>query len=146
MSTILAFSCNAFFTPSPALCITPCLKSFANVSEENIHFNAELNEFTGTAFEDTLFKRYYEKYITSIFNSRNRLTKVSAYLPVSIMRELDLSDTIIINGRSYIINSMQMNLNTGKTNFELLNKYSVNAVWNQVESTWSTTDDNWSVI
>jgi hypothetical protein len=115
----------------------------ANVSEENIHFNAEINEFTGTEFDDTLFKRYYEKYITSVFNRRNRLTKVTAYLPVKIMRELDLSDTIIINGRSYLINSMNMNLNTGKTEFELLNKYTVSAIWNQIESTWSTTDSNW---
>jgi len=122
-------------------------KSFnAATSEENIHFNAELNEFTGTAFEDTLFKRYYEKYITSVFNRRNRLTKVTAYLPVSILRGLELSDTIIINGRSYIINSMNINLNTGKTNFELLNKYNVNAIWEQVEDTWSTVDSEWSTI
>lgn len=122
-------------------------KSFsASVSEENIHFNAEINEFAGTAFDDTLFKRYYEKYITSVFNAKNRLTKVTAYLPVRIIRELDLSDTIIINGRSYIINSMQVNLSTGKTNFELLNKYTVNAVWGQVEDTWSTTDNTWSTI
>jgi hypothetical protein len=122
-------------------------KSFdAAVSEENIHFNPEINEFTGTAFEDTLFKRYYEKYITSVFNRRNRLTKVNAYLPVSIMRELDLSDTIIINGRSYIINSMQMNINTGKTSFELLNKYNVNAIWEQVEDTWSSITQTWTEV
>jgi len=120
-------------------------KSFdANVSEENIHFNAEINEFTGTEFDDTLFKRYYERYITSVFNRRNRLTKVTAYLPVKILRQIELNDTIVINGRSYIINSMNINLNTGKTNFELLNKYSVSALWNQIESTWSTTDSNWT--
>lgn len=118
----------------------------AALSEENIHFNEELNEFTGTAFEDTLFKRYYERYITSVFNRRNRLTKVNAYLPVSIMRELDLSDTIIINGRSYIINSMQMNINTGKTSFELLNKYNVNAIWEQVEDTWSSITQTWTEV
>lgn len=117
------------------------------LSKENIHFNTEINEFTGTNdFDDTLFKRYYEKYITSVFNRRNRLTKVTAYLPVKIMRELDLSDTIVINGRSYIINSMQMNLNTGKTDFELLNKYSVGAIWEQVEDTWSSITENWISI
>ena len=115
----------------------------AATSEENIHFNPELNEFTGTAFEDTLFKRYYEKYITSVFNRRNRLTKVTAYLPVKILRQIELNDTIIINGRSYIINSMQININTGKTEFELLNKYNVNAIWEQVEDTWSTAAYNW---
>lgn len=119
-------------------------KSFnAATSEENIHFNAELNEFTGTAFEDTLFKRYYEKYIVSVFNRRNRLTKVTAYLPVKILREIELNDTITINGRNYIINSMQVDINSGKTEFELLNKYNVNAIWEQVEDTWSSITNNW---
>ena len=118
----------------------------AAVSEENIHFNAELNEFTGTAFEDTLFKRYYERYITSVFNRRNRLTKVTSYLPVNILREIELNDTITINGRNYIINSMNVNINTGKVEFELLNKYSVNAIWDQVEETWSTITDTWISI
>ena len=119
-------------------------KSFnAATSEENINFNAELNEFTGTAFEDTLFKRYYEKYIVSVFNRRNRLTKVTAYLPVKILREIELNDTITINGRNYIINSMQVDINSGKTEFELLNKYNVNAIWEQVEDTWSSITDNW---
>lgn len=115
----------------------------AATSEENIHFNAELNEFTGTAFEDTLFKRYYEKYIVSVFNRRNRLTKVTAYLPVKILREIELNDTITINGRNYIINSMQVDINSGKTEFELLNKYNVSAIWEQVEDTWSSITDNW---
>ena len=121
-------------------------KSFnAATSQENIHFNVERNEFTGTLdFEDTLFKRYYEKYITNIFNKRNRLTKVTAYLPVKILREIELNDTVIINGRSYIINSMKINLNTGKTDFELLNKYTVSAIWEQVEDTWSLATYNWS--
>lgn len=118
----------------------------AAVSEENIHFNAELNEFTGTAFEDTLFKRYYERYITSVFNRRNRLTKVTSYLPVNILREIELNDTITINGRNYIINSMNVNINTGKVEFELLNKYNVNAIWDQVEETWSTITDTWISI
>jgi len=118
----------------------------AAVSEENIHFNAELNEFTGTAFEDTLFKRYYERYITSVFNRRNRLTKVTSYLPVNILREIEINDTITINGRNYIINSMNVNINTGKVEFELLNKYNVNAIWEQVEETWSTITDTWISI
>ena len=120
-------------------------KSFnAATSEENIHFNPEINEFAGTEFEDTLFKRYYERYITNVFNVRNRLTKVTAYLPVKILREIELNDTVIINGRSYIINSMKINLNTGKTDFELLNKYTVSAIWEQVEDTWSLATYNWS--
>ena len=85
----------------------------------------------------------YEKYIVSVFNRRNRLTKVTAYLPVKILREIELNDTITINGRNYIINSMQVDINSGKTEFELLNKYNVSAIWDQVEDTWSSITENW---
>jgi len=119
----------------------------AAISEENIHFNTEINEFTGTLdFEGTLFKRYYEKYIQNIFNTRNRLLKITAQLPIGITQKLTLADTLIINGRKFYINSMNINLNTGNTQLELINKYDVNAIWEQIEDLWSNVNTNWSVI
>ena len=54
--------------------------------EDNIHFNAENNEYDRpvTSFSGTLFKNYYENYITRIFDSKNRLTKIKAKLPLNI--------------------------------------------------------------
>ena len=118
----------------------------ASVSEENIHFNAELNEFTGTAFNDTLFERYYKNYILNIFDSRNRLFKITAQLPLGIIQKITLADTLVINGRKFFINNMNINLNTGKTDFELINSYNVNAVWEQVETLWSLVNKTWSTI
>lgn len=115
----------------------------ANISEENIHFNAELNEFTGTAFTDTLFERYYKKYIQNIFNTRNRLLKITAQLPVGITQKLTLADTLVINNRKFYINSMNINLSTGKAQLELINRYDVNAIWEQVEDLWSNVNTNW---
>lgn len=145
------------FTRDGALVNSPSLSGTINMpsnslsfnaatSEENIHFNAELNEYTGTAFEETLFKRYYQKYIENIFNSRNRLLKITAQLPIGITQKLRLNDTLTINNRKFYINSMNINLSTGKTDLELINKYEVNAVWEQVEELWSNIDTNWSTI
>ena len=91
-------------------------------SKANINFFAEINEYTNTSsFTDTLFNGYYKNYITSVFNQKNRLTKVTAYLPLSILLNYTLADRFIINGNSYKINSINTNLETGKSELELLN-------------------------
>jgi hypothetical protein len=91
-------------------------------SKVNINFFAEINEYTGTTdFTDTLFNVYYKNYITSVFNLSNRLTKLTAYLPLSILLNYTLADRFIINGNSYKINSINTNLETGKSELELLN-------------------------
>ena len=98
------------------------LSLFRTTSKVNINFNNELNEYTGTNdFTDTLFEVYYKNYITNVFNSTNRLTKVSAYLPLRILFNYTLADRFVINGRSYKINSITSNLETGKSELELLN-------------------------
>jgi len=91
-------------------------------SKVNINFFAELNEYTNTTdFTDTLFKVYYQNYIQSVFNQSNRLTKSTAYLPLRILLNYTLADRFIINGNSYKINSITTNLETGKSELELLN-------------------------
>jgi hypothetical protein len=92
-------------------------------TSENIHFNAELSEYTNTAATETLFKRFYQSYIENIFNANTRLLKVSAYLPAGELLRLQLSNIIVINNNKYRINSFQSNLQSGKTDFELINYY-----------------------
>ncbi len=96
------------------------LSAFDN--KKNINFFAETNEFDSKgSFTDTLFKMYYEKYITDVFNNTNRITKVTAYLPLKILLKYSLADRFVINGNSYKINSINTNLETGKSELELLN-------------------------
>ena len=103
------------------------LEDITDETSNNIHFDSELSEFNGLLAEETLFKRFYENYIVNIFDVDTRLTKVTAYLPVKKIaragEEIDLSHIIILNGNKYRINSMNINLTTGKTEFELINYY-----------------------
>jgi hypothetical protein len=92
-------------------------------TSENIHFNAELSEYTGVAATETLFKRFYQSYIENVFNVGTRLTKLSSYLPAGEILRLRLSKVLVISGNKYRINSFQTNLKTGKTDFELINYY-----------------------
>ena len=92
-------------------------------STDNIHFTAELSEWeTDTTLTNSLFETYHKSYISDIFSNLNRLTKVTAYLPLRIIRELTLDNRVIINGKTYKINSIKTNLQTGKSDLELLNE------------------------
>ena len=108
---------SSYNVPSNSLALS------AATSKDNINFKNELNEYTGNSnFTDTLFEKYYKNYITSIFNSKNRLTKVTAFLPLKVLLNFTLADRFDINGRRYKINSINTNLKTGKSDIELLNE------------------------
>ena len=90
---------------------------------ENINFGLELNEYTGASgFNETLFNNYHSEYIIDVFNESRRITNVSAFLPLRILYNFKLNDTFTINSRDYIINSITTNLQSGKSDMELLNK------------------------
>ena len=94
-----------------------------NVSKSNINFKAELNEWTfGNDFTDTLFLKYYQDYILQIFNPKNRLTKIKAILPLSILLKFQLNDRFKIVDRLFRINKITTNLTTGESDIELLNE------------------------
>ena len=93
-------------------------------SSYNLNFGAEINEFalTSEGFSSkSLFIAEYDPYVTDVFNSKRRITKVKAFLPLSIIISLTLRDYIQIRDQKYIINSFTTNLQTGESDFELLN-------------------------
>jgi len=98
------------------------ISSNSSANPFNFNFALEPSEYTGdTNFNETLFTEYYQEYIKSVFNPKNRITKLTAYLPLRILLNLKLSDRFILNGNSYKINTITTNLQTGKSDLELLN-------------------------
>jgi len=92
-------------------------------STSNINFNDETNEYTGASgFTGTLFNNYYNTYISNVFNRQRRIIKIKAFLPLRIIYKLQMNDVMTINNQDYIINNAQINLITGDSSFELLNK------------------------
>ena len=87
-----------------------------------LHFSTDASEYTGaTDFTENLFNEYYQNYIISIFNTKQRLTKLKAYLPQRILMNYSLADKFVIAGNTYKINSISTNLLTGASDLELLN-------------------------
>jgi len=96
--------------------------SLSTSASQTINFNQELNEYSpSTEFTFTLFNSYYSDYISAVFDAQNRLTSITAYLPLRILLNYNLGDRFIINGKSYKINSVSTDLATGKSQIELLN-------------------------
>ena len=110
------FEINDYIIPSNSKTLA------ASASTTNINFQAEVNEYSPSDnFTGTLFQNYYFTYISEVFNTRKRLTKVTAYLPLKIYHNLQLNDLMQMNQQNYKINSITTNLTNGKSEIELLN-------------------------
>ena len=91
----------------------------------NLNFGSEINTYTLTDYggnNNSLFQTYYTNYITRVFNKRTRIFKFSAILPLKVLLNLSLDDLIVVGTRAYTINKMSTKLQSGETNFELLNE------------------------
>jgi len=117
-STNAASSEDAYWIPSNAL------YQSSSDGKQNIHFNNELNEYevNSDQFTETLFSVYHSEYIIDVFNQARRLTQITSYLPLRIIYNFKLNDTFTINTKTYRINSITTELQSGKSKMELLNK------------------------
>ena len=114
-------SLTSYWMPSNA----SSLGTASTAPTYNINFGSEINSYTLTDYggnNNSLFQLYYQNYITRIYNTRTRLFKFSAVLPLKVLLTLTLDDLIVIGTRAYTINKMSTKLQSGETSFELLNE------------------------
>ena len=95
----------------------------------SINFGSEYNILTNTEEEDGLFETYHQNFILNIYNTQSRLIKITAHLPLKILLKYELNDRFIFQGRKYLINSIKTNLQTGKSELELLTDNYQVIVW-----------------
>lgn len=91
----------------------------------NLNFGSEIDTYQLTDYSgqnNSLFLKNYQNYITRIFDKKTRLYKFKAILPLKILLQLSLDDKIIVGTRLFTINSMTTKLQSGETEFELLNE------------------------
>lgn len=86
-----------------------------------LNFNAEINEYTSSLFRETIYKNYYEDYITDIFSIKRRMYNYEAILPNSLLNTLKLNDRLVIRDTRFIINSIASDLVIRKDTLELIN-------------------------
>ena len=93
---------------------------YTSTVTRSINFGSEYNILTNTEEDDGLFSTYHQNFILNIYNTQSRLIKITAHLPLKILLKYKLNDRFIVGGKKYLINSIKTNLQTGKSDLELL--------------------------
>jgi len=113
---------TANYTTTP-LYIRP--SNSIGVNGKSINFGSEYDEWYvwegAGSNENSLFNTYYRRYLLQIYDRQSRIIKASANLPIPIITKLKMNDIILINDRRYRMNSLKLNLSTGKADLELMN-------------------------
>jgi hypothetical protein len=94
------------------------------VPDFTLNFDIEVDEYSRNNYgksTNSLFKVFYETYITDAFNPKKRIFKLTAHLPNSILLNYRLNDRFQIGDKVFTINSIDTNLKTGESKLELLN-------------------------
>ena len=90
--------------------------------KKSLNISVKIDEYNLTLVTNSLFNKFYETYLTGVYDSKSRIYKFTAHLPNQILNRYELNDTFIIAGREYRINKIKTNLINGKTELELINK------------------------
>ena len=101
---------------------------YANVSNsttaaiaDTITFGADIDPYHLQSINNNLFNDYWSDYITDLYAKSRRLYQVEAVLPIGEIITMDLKNAVIWNNAKYIVNSVSLNMTTGRATFELLN-------------------------
>ena len=91
----------------------------------NLNFGSEINSYTLTDYggnNNSLFQKFYQNYILRVFNTKTRIFKYQAILPLKFLLTYSLADKVFVNGRAFTINKITTKLQTGESSLELLNE------------------------
>lgn len=95
--------------------------SYLNQVSNSINFSSDFSTFLYSEITRNLFSNYWADYISDLYSLKRRISNYTAHLPIGVLIKLRLNDRIVIGDKAYIINSMKINLVSGKVDFELLN-------------------------
>ena len=102
---------------------------YANASNKNtntaltysLNYGADLDPWFFESVNNSLYNTYWSDYVTDLYDPSRRLVRIPAILPLGKILNFDLKNKLIWNGEKWIVNNVQINLTTGKAEFELLN-------------------------
>jgi len=122
------------------------------------HFNTEFDEWTRELNDNSIFAKFHNKYISSIYSNYARRYIVETYLPPLIFQNLKLNDIIVINRNDFYIEGMDIDITTAKTKLKLLRLTDIQAqwgnrgrwqddglclIWNEAAGLWEETEELW---
>lgn len=95
-----------------------------NGSIASLNFGEEQSSFIlNNLASDSLFKLWYQNYISGLYDIRCRIVKLKAIMPITQLSTLKLNDKIIYKDKKYIINQFTTDLTSGEVDFELISDF-----------------------
>jgi hypothetical protein len=92
-----------------------------NFTSYSICFGQDVDPYQLVSISNSLYQTYWSDYITDLYAKSRRLYQVEAVLPIGEIITMNLKNAVIWNNAKYIVNSVKLNMTTGKATFELLN-------------------------
>ena len=96
-----------------------------NGEAHSLNFGEEVSSLLLEPVTGSLYQDYYQTYLVNLFNQKNRKVSVTTRLPLGLLQNIELNDTLIIRDKKYIINEMKSNLNTGQVDLVLLQDFTI---------------------
>ena len=85
------------------------------------NYGADIDPYLLQSVNNSLYNVYWQDYITDLYDPSRRLVRIPAILPLGKILNFDLKNKLLWNGLKWVVNNVQINLTTGKAEFELLN-------------------------
>ena len=79
----------------------------SNQSNFSLNFGQDESSLLDASVPNSIYSIYYRGYIQNLFDSKQRLTRLKAILPTSLLTSLQLNDRLVIRDKRYIINEMK---------------------------------------
>ena len=98
---------------------------------KSLNFNTEYDEYTFSEVDQSLFRRYYDNYITTVFDRNTRIFELEMKASLAFLLNYKINDTLVIKGEEFLINNIRTNLTTGVTKLELILKFFIEEVVDQ---------------
>jgi hypothetical protein len=85
-----------------------------------LNWDSEIDEFGLTENLNSLFALYYKTYIENAFDAGTRIFEIKATLPLKIISQYKLNDRIVLWGKRFKINSIDVDITTGESDLILI--------------------------
>lgn len=125
--TPIGFLDETGLTPSPADPMNDCM-FIANVDNQVVGdvtqmltFGLEIDPYHEQSFNQTLYGEFWEDYVTDLYSTSRRVYSFKAILPMTTIYQLKMNDKLVIAGKRYVINEVNLNLRTREATLQLLN-------------------------
>ena len=89
-------------------------------TSESLSYAYEIDPHNGGSYTDnTLYARSFKSYFDKVYNPLMKLLDVSAYIPLGDFVNIDMEDTLLIDGRGYKIERISYDTATQKADLRL---------------------------